>query len=84
VGYGRGPRMSALRGPARWVQSSGDQDSSFSAQRTADGSCVPSQTSASAVATNVHRFWLGGFGSGAAPALLAFAADAGSFAALGG
>jgi hypothetical protein len=32
-------RMSARRGAARSVQSSSDQDSSFSAQRTMSGSC---------------------------------------------
>jgi hypothetical protein len=41
-------RMSARRGAARSVQSISDQDSSFSAQRTMPGSCVRSQTSASA------------------------------------
>ena len=39
---------------------------------------------ASALAMNVHRVWSCGFRFRAAPALLAFAADAGSFAALGG
>lgn len=43
--------MSALRGAARSEQSSSDHDSSFSAQPTAAGSCVRSQTSASAVSS---------------------------------
>jgi len=43
--------MSALRGAARSVQSSSDQDSSSSAPRTVDGSCVRSQTPASAASS---------------------------------
>ena len=47
--------MSAWPGAARRVQSSSDQDSSFSALRTTSGSSVWSQASVSAVSSFIAR-----------------------------